>query len=55
MNGAKSGITIRTLAEGINEKWVKGIQKGRKAKDLSYDERAGFYRDYFYFAMNRIG
>ena len=55
VNGASSGITNRTLDEGINEKWVKGIQKGRKAKDLSYDERAGFYRDYFDFAMNRIG
>ena len=54
-NGATSGIKDDTLDQLIHKKWVKGIKRGTKAKDLSLNQRAGIYRDYFDFAMNEVG
>ena len=54
-NGAMSGIKNDTLDELIQKQFVKGIKRGTKAKDLSLNERARIYREYFDFAMNEVG
>jgi hypothetical protein len=52
---AMSGIQDRTLRALIDRKYVKGIKRGTDLRNLTFDQRAMIYRNYFDFAMNQVG